>query len=118
MSRHKKRKKKNMGLFQKLGFKKASTGKKHAQELHGQAIEYVTERRNEEDIVVGRGGSISVRNGDLLLFSSDTILLRADINTLEASYLLSGDGVILEAPNKEENGKIRKYIAYFVYYRK
>lgn len=107
-----------MGLFSKLGFKKTSTGEQHSAALHGQAIKYVTERIGEEDIVVGRGGSISVRNEELLLFSSDKILLRADLKTLDASYLLSGDGVILTAPNKDEDGKERKYIAYFVYYRK
>ena len=107
-----------MGFFKKLALKRASTGEQHSEALHGQAIKYVTERKDEEDIVVGRGGSISVRNGELLLFSSDKILLRADLKTLDASYLLSGDGVILTAPNKDEDGKERKYVAYFVYYRK
>ena len=72
-----------MGFFEKLVRKKApnsATAKKsRAMELHGQAIKYVTERVNDNDNVVGRGGSISVRNGQLLLFSSDKILLRADI---------------------------------------
>lgn len=96
----------------------ASKRAKRAAELHGQAIKYVTERVNDNDNVVGRGGSISVRNGELLLFSSDTILLRSDVSETDASYLLSGDGVVLTAPNKEENGRERNYIAYFVYYRK
>ena len=91
---------------------------KRARALHGQAIKYVTERVDDNDNVVGRGGSISVRNGELLLFSSDTILLRSNIVETEASYLLSGDGVVLTAPNKEEDGRVRSYIAYFVYYRK
>ena len=111
-----------MGLFKWLAGKKspksAVARKNRALELHGQAIRYVTERVDENDNVVGRGGSISVRNGQLLLFSSDKILLRADISSLDASYLLSGDGVVLTAPNLEENGKERRYIAYFVYYRK
>ena len=91
---------------------------KRAAELHGQAIKYVTERVDENDNVVGRGGSISVRDGELLLFASGEILLRAEVESLEASYLLSGDGVVLTAPNLEENGRVRSYIAYFVYYRK
>ena len=111
-----------MGFFEKLVRKKApnsATAKKsRAMELHGQAIKYVTERVNDNDNVVGRGGSISVRNGQLLLFSSDKILLRADIGVLDASYLLSGDGVVLTAPNLDEGGKERRYVAYFVYYRK
>lgn len=111
-----------MGLLEKLGLRKKSAGSgigaKRAAELHGQMIKYVTERVDGNDNVVGRGGSISVRNDELLLFSSDKILLRASIDALEASYLLSGDGVVLKAPNREENGKERSYIAYFVYYRK
>lgn len=111
-----------MGILTKLGLKKDPSGadarKKRAAELHGQAIKYVTERVDDNDNVVGRGGSISVRNGELLLFSSDRILLRADVTALDASYLLSGDGVVLVAPNKEEAGLERRYVAYFVYYRK
>ena len=111
-----------MGLLQRLGLKKDPNSiqarKKRALELHGQAIKYVTERVDDNDNVVGRGGSLSVRNDELLLFSSDKILLRADVAQLDASYLLSGDGVVLSAPNKEEGGRERRYVAYFVYYRK
>ena len=111
-----------MGFLKKLIEKKAPNGvaarKSRAMELHGQAIKYVTERVDDNDNVVGRGGSISVRNEQLLLFSSDKILLRADVGSLDASYLLSGDGVVLTAPNLEEAGRERRYVAYFVYYRK
>lgn len=108
-----------MGLFDKLRRRgSSSSGMKRALELHGQVIKYVTEREDGNDNVVGRGGSISVRDNVLLLFSSEKILLRADIAALEASYLLSGDGVVLNAPNLEEGGRFRSYIAYFVYHRK
>lgn len=111
-----------MGFWEKLRLgrskNKNATGAKRALELHGQLIKYVTERVDGNDNVVGRGGSISVREDILLLFSSEKILLRAEIASLEASYLLSGDGVVLTAPNLEEGGRVRSYIAYFVYYRK
>ena len=104
-----------MGILEKLGLRrtknKNATGAKRAYELHGQLIKYVTERVDGNDNVVGRGGSISVRDNTLLLFSSEKILLRADIASLEASYLLSGDGVVLTAPNLEEDGRPRSYIA-------
>ena len=89
-----------------------------AMELHGQAIRYVTERRNDTDEIIGRGGCLSVRNGEFLLLSSGEILLRARAEELRAAYLLSGDGVVLTAPNLEEGGKERTVIAHFVYYRK
>ena len=111
-----------MGLLEKLGLKKdhnsAKARRSRAAELHGQAIKYVTERVDDNDNVVGRGGSISVRNDELLLFSSEKILFRADVDSLEASYLLSGDGVVLTAKNLEDGGREHSYIAYFVYHRK
>lgn len=111
-----------MGLLARLGLKKShgsvAARRQRAGELHGQAIKYVTERIDDNDTVVGRGGSISVRNGQLLLFTSDKILMRAEVDSLDASYLLSGDGVVLTAPNLEQQGAVCRYVAYFVYYRK
>ncbi len=109
-----------MGIFSKLrgGARAASANAKRAKELHGQMIKYVTERVDGNDNVVGRGGSVSIRDTQLLLFTSDKILLRAETDALEASYLLSGDGVVLTAPNLEDGGKVHSYIAYFVYHRK
>jgi hypothetical protein len=45
-------------------------------------------------------------------------LFRVRVEELQASYLMSGDGVVLTGPNIEENGRERSLIAYFVYYRK
>ncbi len=91
---------------------------RRAEALHGQVIKYVTERDETGDIVIGRGGNISVRRGELLVFSSGETLLRAKVAELEAADLLSGDGVVLTAPNYETDGSVRKIIVHFVYYRK
>lgn len=111
-----------MSLFDKLFRKKDPNSpafrEKRATELHGQAIRYVTERKGDVDEIVGRGGCLSVRNGEFLLLTSGEILLRADVTELQAAYLMSGDGVVLTAPNKEEGGRVRTLIAHFVYYRK
>lgn len=88
-----------------------------ARELHGQAIRYVTERNGDNDDVIGRGGSLTFRDGELLVFSSGEILLRADADKTDAGYLLSGDGVVITAPDKEQ-GRYRTVIAHFVYHRK
>ena len=92
--------------------------RERAAELHGMAIRYVTERIDGEDLVAGRGGCLSVRNGELILLSSEKILFRANVDMLDASRLMSGDGVVLTAPNLEEDGKMRTYTAHFVYHRK
>lgn len=111
-----------VSLFDKLFHKKDPNSpafrEKRAAELHGQAIRYVTERRGDVDEIVGRGGCLSVRNGEFLLLTSGEILFRADVDELQAAYLMSGDGVVLTAPNKEEGGRVRTLIAHFVYYRK
>lgn len=107
-----------MGFFSKWGKKASSADAKRGKELHGQLIKYVTERIDGNDNVVGRGGSVSVRDSQLLLFTSEKILMRAELDALEVSYLLSGDGVVLTAPNLEDGGNIHSYIAYFVYHRK
>ena len=107
-----------MGLFSKWRGGSSSANAKRGKELHGQLIKYVTERIDGNDNVVGRGGSVSVRDEQLLLFSSDRILMRAALDSLEVSHLLSGDGVVLTAPNLEDGGRVHSYIAYFVYHRK
>ncbi len=92
--------------------------RKRAESLHGQIIKYVTERDETGDTVIGRGGSLSLRGDEFLVFSSGETLLRANIYELEAADLLSGDGVVLTAPNRETDGAVRSIIVHFVYYRK
>lgn len=89
-----------------------------ARSLHGQIVRYVTEQTDGREEIIGRGGNISVRDEELLVYSSGEILMRARIDTLEAADLLSGDGVVLSAPGFERDGKPRKIVVYFVYYRK
>ena len=86
--------------------------------LHGMAIKYVTERRSDNDDVVGRGGSISIRDNVLIIFASSEIVFRCAVDQVSASQLLSGDGVVIEGPDAEHGGIFRKLIAYYVYHRK
>ena len=92
--------------------------RRRARELHGQVIKYVTERTEDGENVIGRGGSLSVRGEELLVYSSGETIMRADIYELEAADLLSGDGVVLTAPNAEGDGSKRSIIVHFVYYRR
>lgn len=111
-----------MGLGRLLGFRENPKSKayrmRRAKQLHGLVIRYVTERQDDNDDVIGRGGNLSVRGEEFLVFSSGEILLRADIAELEISELMSGDGVILTAPNLEEGGRVRTMTAHYVYHRK
>ena len=89
-----------------------------ARELHGQVVKYVTENRNGNEDVVGRGGSMAVHGDNFIIDTSGDRLFMCDIASLEASYLMSGDGVIIKGKNKLEGGKERIITAHFVYYRK
>lgn len=89
-----------------------------ARELHGQVVKYVTENRNGNEDVVGRGGSMAVHGDNFIIDTSGERLFMCDIASLEASYLMSGDGVIITGPNLLEGGKVRTVTVHFVYYRK
>ena len=89
-----------------------------ARQLHGQAVKYVTENRNGNEDVVGRGGSMAIHGDKFIIDTSGDRLFMCDIANLEASYLMSGDGVIITGPNLLESGKMRTVTVHFVYYRK
>ncbi|MBE6608342.1 MAG: hypothetical protein E7633_07285 [Ruminococcaceae bacterium] len=89
-----------------------------AKTLDGRAIKYCTERKDDVDLVIGRAGSLTIRDGEFLVFSSGDIVMRAKIEDLKASELLSLEGVILTAPDLEHGCAERTIIAYYTYYRK
>ena len=89
-----------------------------AKSLHGQVVKYVTERKNDNDDVIGRGGALTVRDDKFIVDSSGDRLFVTDIKTLEVSWLMSGNGVIVSGPNLLEDGKHRTITVHFVYYRK
>lgn len=91
---------------------------KMANDLHGKVIRYVTERRNDNDDVIGRGGALTVKGKEFIVDSSQDRLFVCNISDLEASMLMSGDGVIIKGPNLLEGGKIRTITVHFVYHRK
>ncbi len=88
-----------------------------ANALSGKMIKYVTERRDGTDEVIGRRGSMSVKDDEFILFASSEILFRAKTSDLESWELMSRDGVVLTAPDLEHGGEVRTVIAYYVYYR-
>ena len=112
-----------MSLFDKLFGKNKSTDSyafrlSRAKELHGQSVKYVTEHVSGNEDVVGRGGALCHKGEEFIIDTSGDRLFVTDVKDLEASYLMSGDGVIIKGPNKLQNGKIRVLTVHFVYYRK
>lgn len=92
--------------------------RKMAKELHGLAIKYVTERHEDNDDVIGHGGSLTVRDDEFLVFASGDIIFRASVSEMDTSFLMSGDGAVITAPDRGRNGEIRSIIVHFVYHRK
>ncbi len=88
-----------------------------AEKIAGKHIKYVTERIDNEDIVIGREGSLCLRDGEMIVFASADILFRTPVDSLAASELMSLDGVILTGPDLEHGGELRTVIAYYLYYR-
>ena len=108
-------------LFSKLTKSNNPDSKRYkyemAQRICGHHVRYVTEKNGDVDEVIGREGALNMRDGELLVFDSSDILMRCDIEQMQAWELLSKDGVVITAPDKEHGGVERTIIVYYVYYR-
>ena len=89
-----------------------------AKSLHGQPVKYVTENRDGNEDVIGRGGALALHGDEFIVDSSGDRLFVCKVRDLEAATLMSGDGVVIKGPNLLENGKLRVITVHFVYYRK
>ena len=112
-----------MSFFGKLFGKKNKTDSysfrlERAKELHGQPVKYVTEHRNGNEDVIGRGGAMCVHGDEFIVDSSGERVFACNIKDLDASYLMSGDGVIIKGKDKLKGGAERTVTVHFVYYRK
>ncbi len=112
-----------MAIFSKLFGKSKNPNSysfrlERAKSLHGQVIKYVTENRNGNEDVIGRGGALTLKDDEFIVDSSGDRIFVCKVRDLEASNLMSGDGVVIKGPNLLEDGKLRTITVHFVYYRK
>ena len=89
-----------------------------ARSLHGQVIKYVTEHIDGNEDVIGKGGALCLHGDEFIVDSSGERLFVCNVRDLEASNLMSGDGVVINGPNLLEGGKLRVITVQFGYYRK
>lgn len=89
-----------------------------AKRICGHHVRYITEKNGEVDEVIGREGSLNIKDDELLVFGSGDILMRCKIENMQAWELLSKDGVVITAPDDAHGGRERTIIVYYVYYRK
>ncbi len=112
-----------MSIFSKLFGGNKNTNSyafrlERAKSLHGQAVKYVTEQRDGNEDVIGRGGALALHGDQFIVDSSGDRLFVCNVRDLDAANLMSGDGVVIKGPNTLENGKYRTITVHFVYYRK
>ena len=88
-----------------------------AAHLNGMPLKCVTEKINYVDEVIGKSGSITVRDGELILYSSMDVVFRCDVLSMSAWELMSLDGVVITAPDLEHGGVERTVIAHYTYWR-
>ena len=89
-----------------------------ARALHGQPVKYITERRGDNEDVIGRGGHMALHGEEFIVDSGQDTRGRCYVADLSVSELMSGDGAVISGPNLLEDGKERTFIVHFVYYRK
>lgn len=85
--------------------------------LDGRHLKCVTERINGIEEVVGKSGAIIKKDDELIVYSSQDVLLRTKIDDLSAWELLSLEGVVITAPDIEHGGEVRTVIAFYSYWR-
>ena len=113
------------GMFRKNNEKSPIFRRNMAARLHGMSVRYITERTGDgvnadgsytDDYVIGRGGSIAVIGGEIVVYSSTETVFRSKVELTDLGELMSGDGVILEGEDLEHGGVNRRIIAYFTYH--
>lgn len=85
--------------------------------LDGRHLKCVTERIDGIEEVVGKSGAIIKKDDELIIYSSQDVLMRVKIEDLHAWELLSLDGVVITAPDIEHGGEERTVIAFYSYWR-
>lgn len=91
-----------------------------AEKICGYPIKYITEKNGDNEDVIGRNGSLNIKRetDELIVSTPAETILRCDIDHLQAWILMSNDGVVITAPDKEHGGAERTIVVHYVYYRK
>lgn len=108
-------------LFEKLTKSKNPESSRYrhdmAKQICGHHIRYITEKKNDVDEVIGRDGSLNIKDDCLIVSTPSDTILRCRIDEMQAWELMSHDGVSITAPDIEHGGVERTIIVYYVYYR-
>ena len=110
-----------MGLFKKKNLEDSvSFRRKMAEKIANYKLRFAVERVDGQDIVISKQGVMLIRDGVFTVISGvehgSKTLFRCNVDEMKASELLSLEGAIVEGPDLENGGKVRKLVLYYVYY--
>jgi hypothetical protein len=88
-----------------------------AKKIDGMMTRYILERGEDGvEVIIGKGGFISVLNDELSVVCGEKTLFEAKIDTLQAWEFMSLEGVTLSGFDLIQ-GKERTVLAYYKYHR-
>ncbi len=109
-----------MGLFKKKAPKDTNSAEFRlymCKKLDGRALKYILERDPEKgDRVIGKGGVLSLYDGDFSVVCGGEALFVCKAEELHAWEFMSLDGATLTGVDKTTN-KERTVLVYYTYYR-
>lgn len=109
-----------MGLISRL-FEPKPGSKRYklmmAEKFNNLIIESVTERIDNEEILVGKSGSISIKDKTFIICCEGKVVFHGNAEEITVSELMSRNGIIISGFD-EEKGEVRTVVAHFSYYRK
>lgn len=109
-----------MGLFSKLFEAKPGSRKYNlqtAEKFNNLIIESVTERVDNEEILIGKSGSISIKDKTFIVCCDGKVVFHGNAEEITVAELMSRNGIIISG-FCEEKGETRTVVAHFSYYRK
>ncbi len=109
-----------MGLFKKKPPKDTNSAEFRlymCKKLDGRALKYILERDPEKgDYVIGKGGVLSLYEGDFTVVCGGEALFVCNAEELHAWEFMSLDGATLTGYDKVQK-KERTVLVYYTYYR-
>ncbi len=90
---------------------------KMAEKFNNLIIESVTERIDNEEILVGKSGSISIKDKAFIICCEGKVVFHGNAEEITTAELMSRNGIIISGFD-DEKGEERTVVAHFSYYRK
>lgn len=90
-----------------------------AERICGHHVKYITEKHGDTEEVIGRHGSLNIKEetDELIVSTPSDTILRCAIDDMQAWELMSHDGVVITAPDLEHGSAERTIVVHYVYYR-